>query len=47
MPRGKRLFGWLTVLLVVSVGTLEGVRLDSEPRTSGERRGDVVNESHR
>ncbi len=40
MPRGKRLFGWLTVLLVASVGTLEGVRLDSEPRTSGERRGD-------
>jgi general secretion pathway protein D len=40
MHRGKRLLGWLTVLLMAWVGTLEGVRLDSEPRTSGERRGD-------
>jgi general secretion pathway protein D len=40
MHRGTRLLGWLTVLLVAWVGTLEGVRLDSEPRTSGERRGD-------
>ena len=40
MHRGKSLLGWLTVLLVAWVGTLEGVRLDSEPRTSRERRGD-------
>jgi general secretion pathway protein D len=40
MHRGKRLLGWLTVLLVAWVGTLEGVRLDSEPRPSGERRGE-------
>ncbi|HEX9867734.1 MAG TPA: type II secretion system secretin GspD [Candidatus Tectomicrobia bacterium] len=40
MHRGKRLLGWLTVLLVAGVGPLEGVRLDSEPRTSGERRGE-------
>jgi general secretion pathway protein D len=30
----------LTLLLVAWTGTLEGVRLDSEPRTSRERRGD-------
>jgi general secretion pathway protein D len=40
MHRGKRLLGWSIVLLVAWVGTLEGVRLDSEPRTSRERRGD-------
>ena len=40
MRSGKRLLGWVTVLLVVWVGTLEGVRLDSEPRTSRDRRGD-------
>ena len=40
MHRGKRLLGWLSVLLVAWVGPLEGVRLDSEPRTSGERRGE-------
>jgi general secretion pathway protein D len=40
MRSGKRLLGWLTVFLVVGVGTLEGVRLDSEPRTSRERRGE-------
>jgi general secretion pathway protein D len=40
MRSGKRLLGWITVVLVVWGGTLEGVRLDSEPRTSRERRGD-------
>jgi general secretion pathway protein D len=40
MHRGKRLAGWMTVLLVAWVGTLEGVRLDSEPRTPRERQGD-------
>ena len=40
MRSGKRLLGWLTLLLVAWAGTLEGVRLDSEPRTSRERRGD-------
>jgi general secretion pathway protein D len=40
MHRGKRLLGWLTVLLLAWVGTLEGVRLDSEPRTARERRGE-------
>jgi general secretion pathway protein D len=30
----------MTLLLVAWAGTLEGVRLDSEPRTSRERRGD-------
>jgi general secretion pathway protein D len=42
MLRRTRVLGWLTVLLVAWVGTLEGVRLDSEPRTSRERRGDAV-----
>jgi general secretion pathway protein D len=37
MHRGKKWLGWLTVLLMAWVGTLEAVRLDSEPRTSGER----------
>jgi general secretion pathway protein D len=40
MRSGKRLLGWLTLLLVAWAGTLEGVRLDSEPRTSRERRGE-------
>jgi general secretion pathway protein D len=40
MRSGKRLLGWLTLLLVAWGGTLEGVRLDSEPRTSRERRED-------
>jgi general secretion pathway protein D len=40
MRRGKRLLGWMTVLLVAWIGTLEGVRLDSEPRTSRERQGE-------
>jgi general secretion pathway protein D len=40
MRSGRRLLGWLTLLLLAWVGTLEGVRLDSEPRTSRERRGD-------
>src|SRR5918996_1182440 len=40
MHRGKKLLGWMTLLLMAWVGTLEGVRLDSEPRTSRERRGD-------
>jgi general secretion pathway protein D len=39
MRSGKKLLGWLTLLVVAWVGTLEGVRLDSEPRTSRERRG--------
>jgi general secretion pathway protein D len=39
MHRGKRLVGWLSVLLFTWVGTLEGVRLDSEPRTVRERGG--------
>jgi general secretion pathway protein D len=37
MRSGKKLLGWLALLLVAWVGTLEGVRLDSEPRTSRER----------
>jgi general secretion pathway protein D len=40
MRSGKRLLGWLTLFLVAWAGTLEGVRLDSEPRTSRERRGE-------
>jgi general secretion pathway protein D len=40
MRSGKRLLGWMTLLLIAWAGTLEGVRLDSEPRTSRERRGD-------
>jgi len=40
MHRSKKWFVWLTVLLVAAVGRLEAVRLDSEQRTSGERRGD-------
>jgi general secretion pathway protein D len=40
MHTGKKLLGWMTLLLMAWVGTLEGVRLDSEPRTSRERRGD-------
>ena len=40
MRSGKRLLGWVTLLLVAWAGTLEGVRLDSEPRTSRERRGE-------
>ena len=40
MRSGKRVLGWVTLLLVAWAGTLEGVRLDSEPRTSRERRGD-------
>jgi general secretion pathway protein D len=40
MPRGKTVLGCLTVLLVAWVGTLEGVRLDSEPRSTRERRGE-------
>jgi general secretion pathway protein D len=39
MRRRKKWLGWLTVLLIAWVGTLEAVRLDSEPRTSGERAG--------
>jgi type II secretory pathway component GspD/PulD (secretin) len=42
MRSGNKLLGWLTLLLVAWVGTLEGVRLDSEPRTSRERRGDAA-----
>jgi general secretion pathway protein D len=40
MHRGKRLLGWVTVLLVAWAGSIEGVRLDSEPRPTRERRGD-------
>jgi len=40
MHRGQKWLGWLTVFLVAWVGTLEGVRLDSEPRPAGERRGE-------
>ncbi len=40
MRRGKKLLGWMTLLLVAWVGTLEGVRLDSEPRTSRERQSE-------
>jgi general secretion pathway protein D len=39
MHRGRKLFGSLCVLLLAWVGTLEGVRLDSEPRTARERQG--------
>jgi general secretion pathway protein D len=39
MHRGKQLFGSVCVLLLAWVGTLEAVRLDSEPRTARERRG--------
>jgi general secretion pathway protein D len=42
MHRGRRALGCLTVLLVACVGTLEGVRLDSEPRSPRERRGDAA-----
>lgn len=45
MRSGKRLLGWLTLLLVAWAGTLEGVRLDSEPRTSRERRGGGAKEA--
>ena len=40
MHRGKKLFGSACVLLLAWVGTLEGVRLDNEPRTARERQGD-------
>jgi general secretion pathway protein D len=40
MHRGKQLFGSVCVLLLAWVGTLEAVRLDSEPRTARERQGD-------
>ncbi|HSF29225.1 MAG TPA: type II secretion system secretin GspD [Candidatus Tectomicrobia bacterium] len=39
------MLGWVAVLLVAWVGTLEAVRLDSEPRTSRERRGDAAREA--
>jgi general secretion pathway protein D len=41
MHRGKKLLGAVSVLLLAWVGTLEGVRLDSEPRTARERQGDA------
>ena len=40
MPRSKQILGWLTVLLVAWVGTIEGVRVDKEPSPTRERRGD-------
>ena len=42
MHSRKRLLGGVALLLVAWAGTLEGVRLDTEPRTSRERRADGV-----
>src|SRR5690554_5088153 len=38
--KGTQLLGWCTVLLMAWSGLAESVRLDSEPRTTQERRGD-------
>jgi general secretion pathway protein D len=38
--KGTQLLGWCTVLLMVWSGAAESVRLDREPRTAQERRGD-------